>query len=187
MIQRRPNSLTAPISGAALLALGLLFLNAGASLAEPAKLAVRGDGIQEGAPMPKKFTADGEDQSPSISWSKVPPGTKSIAITLTDPDAPRGTWWHWILFNIKPDESKIDRVEKVAALANGVMQGRNDFGKTGYNGPDPPPGKVHHYFFRVMALDTVLALKANCNKQEFNQAIQGHVLAEGDLTATYKR
>ncbi len=159
-----------------------------AAFAEPAKLSIQSsDGIQEAQPIPKKFTADGEDHSPSLSWSKVPAGTKSIAITLTDPDAPRGTWWHWILFNLRADLSRIDRLEKSPTLANGAIHGKNDFGKTGYNGPDPPPGKMHHYFYRVLALDIVLPLKPNCSKQEFNQAIQGHVLAEGDLVGTYQR
>lgn len=156
--------------------------------AAPTQLEVTStDGIREAQPIPKKFTADGEDKAPQLAWSKVPLGTRSIAITLTDPDAPRGTWWHWIVFNLKAETSKIELAEKTPTLPNGASQGKNDFGKTGYNGPDPPPGKVHHYFFRVIALDTMLPLKANCSKHEFNQAIQGHILGEGDLTATYQR
>ena len=166
----------------------LLSFSGAATAAEPAKLSVMSsDGIREGMPVPKRFTADGEDQAPSLSWSKVPAGTKSIAITLTDPDAPRGTWWHWILFNIKADANKVERIDKSPTQTIGAIHGRNDFGKTGYNGPDPPPGKVHHYFFRVMALDTALMLGPNCSKQEFNAAIQGRVLAEGDLVGTYQR
>lgn len=181
-------NLTAVLGTRLTIATLILLGCSGPALGDPSKISIQSsDGIQEAQPIPKKFTADGEDQSPALSWSKVPAGTKSIAITLTDPDAPRGTWWHWILFNLKADSSRIDRVEKSPTLANGASQGKNDFGKTGYNGPDPPPGKMHHYFFRVLALDMVLPLKPNCSKQEFNQAISGHVLAEGDLVGTYQR
>ena len=152
------------------------------------KLAVTSAAIKEGATIDKKFTGDGIDVSPPLSWSKGPPGTKSYAVSCEDPDAPVGTWWHWILVNVKPDTQQIEEnVSKVPVLAGGVAQGMNDFHKVGYNGPSPPPGKEHHYHFKVKALDTVLNLKTNSGKEAFTQAVKGHVLAEGELIAVYKR
>lgn len=157
-------------------------------VAQAAGIAVKSSDIQEGAVIDKKYTADGADLSPNLSWSGIPDKTKSIAISCTDPDAPKGTWWHWTIFNIKPEVKQLGAaIEKSGSLSNGALQGKNDFGKTGYNGPDPPGGKRHHYNFKVFALDSVPALKAGCSKQEFSRALEGHVLAEGQLTGTYKR
>lgn len=144
--------------------------------------------IQEGARIAKRYSGDGEDLSPALKWSAGPAKTKSYAVTCCDPDAPGGVWWHWIVFNIKPNTSEFgENVPKLAKLAQGVMQGRNDFGKTGYNGPSPPPGKLHHYVFTVYALDNELALSGNCSKEEFQKALQGHILDQGQITGTYQR
>lgn len=152
------------------------------------RLAVTSSVLKEGATIDKKYTGDGADVSPPLAWSKGPAGTKSYAITCEDPDAPMGTWWHWILFNLKPDTQSLgENVPKVPTLAGGVGQSSNDFRKLGYNGPAPPPGKLHHYLFKVKALDTVLSLKPKSGKQEFSEAIKSHVLAEGQLTGVYKR
>ena len=174
-----------------LLALGLALSTAicspGAEAAG-AKLNVQSSAIKDGAVVPKKHTGDGEDNSPALAWSAGPAGTKSYALTCEDPDAPGGTWWHWILFNISPETQQLgEKVPKVAKLAQGVTQGNNDFGKPGYNGPAPPPGKLHHYQFKVVALDTVLSLPPGCNKEAYKQAIKGHVLAEGQVVGTYQR
>lgn len=154
----------------------------------PKALTVTSSAISEGATLPKKYTGDGADVSPPLSWSAGPSGTKSYALSCEDPDAPWGTWWHWIMFNIAPETRQVsENVPKVAALAQGVWQGQNDFHKPGYNGPAPPAGKLHHYQFKVMALDTMLTLSADSNKDAFKKALKGHVLAEGQLTGVYKR
>lgn len=157
------------------------------SVAAASGMSVTSSAFSEGATVPRKYTGDGEDVSPPLSWTPTAQA-KSYAISCEDPDAPAGTWWHWILFNIGPDTHQLgEGVPKVATMAKGVLQGSNDFHKPGYNGPAPPPGKVHHYIFKVMALDTMLALKADCGKEAFKRALKGHVLAEGQLTGVYKR
>jgi Raf kinase inhibitor-like YbhB/YbcL family protein len=151
-------------------------------------LNVTSSAITQGATVPKKYTGDGADMSPPLAWSAGPAGTKSYALSCEDPDAPSGTWWHWILFNMSPKTQQLgESVPKAATLAQGVIQGANDFHKPGYNGPAPPAGKLHHYNFKIMALDTVLSLGANCSKEAFKSAIKGHVLAEGQLTGVYQR
>lgn len=173
-------------------ALGFLvlcgFAGAQVHAAEPTKLKVTSTAITEGATVPKKYTGDGEDFSPPLAWSVGPAGTKSYAISCEDPDAPGGTWWHWIIFNISPKTQQLgENVPKVSVLAQGVGQGKSDFDKPGYNGPAPPPGKLHHYEFKVVALDYVLTLSPQATKESYKKAIKGHVLAEGKLTGTYKR
>lgn len=177
------------IFSAFLLSAFSVFLANNADAAESKNaLSVSSTAISPGAAIDKKFTGDGADVSPPLSWSAGPAATKSYAISCEDPDAPLGTWWHWILFNITPQTHQVsENVPKVAKLAGGVTQGANDFGKPGYNGPSPPPGKVHHYVFKVMALDTVLNLKPNCDKDAFKKALNAHILAEGQLVGTYKR
>lgn len=154
----------------------------------PKALSVTSTAIAEGVTIPKKYTKDGDDVSPPLSWSKGPDGTKSYAIDCEDPDAPGGTWWHWIMFNLAPEATSLaENQAKSASSAQGVLQGSNDFHKPGYNGPAPPAGKVHHYYFKVMALDTKLSLSENADKDAFKKALKGHVLAEGRLTGVYKR
>ncbi|MBX9690387.1 MAG: YbhB/YbcL family Raf kinase inhibitor-like protein [Candidatus Obscuribacterales bacterium] len=151
-------------------------------------LNVESAALKAGAEIARKFTGDGSDLSPPLSWSKGPSGTKTFAITCTDPDAPVGTWWHWIIANIPAETLALgENVPKTAILAKDVCQGLNDFKQTGYNGPAPPPGKLHHYHFKVMALDCKLSLPKNFAKAAFQQAIKGHVLAEGELMGVYKR
>ncbi|MBU6450623.1 MAG: YbhB/YbcL family Raf kinase inhibitor-like protein [Cyanobacteria bacterium REEB67] len=141
-----------------------------------------------GALIPKKYSADGADQSPAMVWSKAPTRAQSLVITCTDPDAPRGVWWHWIVFNVPADAVELKGGQaRSATLAGGVCQGTNDFGNVGYNGPAPPSGPVHHYHFAVYALDTKLALKGGCSKAELNAAMHGHVVAGGEYVGTYVR
>jgi len=156
--------------------------------AETAKLSVSSSALSEGAVVPKKYTGEGDDSSPPLIWSKGPSGTQSYAVCCEDPDAPGGTWWHWIVYNIAADTTQLPAsLPKSASLEHGILQGRNDFRKTGYNGPLPPPGKLHHYQYKVKALDTLLKLSPNASKAQFASALRGHVLAEGQLTSTYKR
>lgn len=138
------------------------------------------------AVVPAKYTADGADVSPALTWSAVPKGTVSVAVSCEDPDAPAGTWWHWFVYNIPANTKGLgEGLGHSKVFKDGTMQGTNDFGNTGYNGPAPPAGKVHHYIFKVYALDSNLT--GVLDKNTFNQAISKHILAEGQVVGTYKR
>ncbi len=140
--------------------------------------------------MPKKFTGDGEDLSPSISWDRegIPKKTRSIAVTCEDPDAPVGTWFHWIVYNIPPEAKGLEEnLAKKPVLKDGIKQGSNDFRKIGYNGPAPPRGPIHHYNFKVFALKDKLSLKPGCDKKQFYRAIEGKILGQGKITGVYQR
>lgn len=138
------------------------------------------------AVVPAKYTGDGADVSPALAWSAVPKGTVSVAISCEDPDAPAGTWWHWFVYNIPANTKGLgEGLGHSKVFKDGTMQGTNDFGNTGYNGPAPPAGKVHHYIFKVYALDSKLT--GVLDKNTFNQAISKHILAEGQVVGTYKR
>jgi Raf kinase inhibitor-like YbhB/YbcL family protein len=142
----------------------------------------------EGQPIPQPYTGDGKDVSPPLQWSGVPAGTKSLALVCEDPDAPRGLWVHWVLYNLPPTATGLpEGVPPQPELTSGARQGKNDWGKIGYGGPAPPRGKPHRYFFKVHALDTLLDLPAGATRAELLQAMQGHVLAEGQLLGTYSR
>jgi len=153
-----------------------------------ATLVVASPAFKEGELMPKEFTADGENVSPPLAWSNVPDDAKSIALVCEDPDAPRGTFVHWVIFNIDPKASGLPRAVPTAAmLQGGAQQGRNDFGKVGYGGPAPPAGPAHRYYFKVYALDAPLALESGAKKEDLLSEIEGHVLAEGQVMARYGR
>jgi Raf kinase inhibitor-like YbhB/YbcL family protein len=144
--------------------------------------------FQNGKDIPKKFTCDGDDVSPALSWTDPPQGVKSFALIADDPDAPRGTWTHWVLFDLPPSTSNLaEGVPKVGELPDGGRQGVNDFPKIGYGGPCPPPGKPHRYFFKLYALDNKLNLKAGASKQEVEQAIQNHILGKAESMGKYGR
>jgi Raf kinase inhibitor-like YbhB/YbcL family protein len=144
--------------------------------------------FQEGETIPKQYTGDGKDVSPPLTWADPPEGTKSFVLICDDPDAPRGTWTHWVLYNLPADQRKLDEgVPTDESLANGAKQGKNDFGKVGYGGPAPPRGKPHRYFFRLYALDTTLGLPAGATRDKVVGAARGHVLAEGQLMGHYGR
>ena len=143
-----------------------------------------------GGVIPAKHSCDGADVSPSLAWNGAPPGTVTFALIADDPDAPAGTWVHWVLFNLPGSLTALpEGVPKIDQLANlgGALQGRNDFRHVGYGGPCPPPGKTHRYFFKLYALDAMLPLKAGATKQEVERAMHGHVLAETSLMGTYAR
>jgi len=143
--------------------------------------------FQEGGMIPRRYTCDGEDVSPPLAWTGVPEGTKTIALIGDDPDAPMGTWVHWVLFNLPANIKELaEAVPADKELLSGAKQGRNDFRRIGYGGPCPPGG-THRYFFRLYALDSVLDLAAGASKADLLKAIQGHVLAEGQLMGKYKR
>ena len=143
--------------------------------------------FNEGQPIPRQYTCDGVNVSPPLEWSGVPKATKTIAIIADDPDAPSGTWVHWVLYNLPADN--IGFVENVPATENlkvGGFQGKNDFEKIGYGGPCPPSG-THRYFFKIYAVDSELDLKAGATRAELEKALQGHIVSQGQLMGTYSR
>ena len=138
--------------------------------------------------IPKQHTGDGKDISPELQWSGAPSGTKSFALICDDPDAPRGTWVHWVIFNLPADANHLpENTPPHRTLANGAKQGTNDFHKIGYGGPAPPPGKPHRYFFKLYALDTMLNLPDGATKQHVEAAMKGHILGEAHLMGKYNR
>ncbi len=151
-------------------------------------LAITTTAFSQGGAIPKIHTCDGADSSPELSWSGVPAGVRSFALIADDPDAPVGTWTHWIIWNIPPQATHLPGgVAKDATLSDGTRQGRNDFQRLGYGGPCPPPGKPHRYFFRPYALDATLDLRAGAGRDELERAMKGHVLAQGELMGRYGR
>jgi Raf kinase inhibitor-like YbhB/YbcL family protein len=143
--------------------------------------------FRDGSSIPKKFSCDGPDVSPALSWGDPPAGTRSLAIIADDPDAPAGTWVHWVLYDLPADTRKLpEGVAKDRELPNGALQGRNDFGKIGYNGPCPPRGSEHRYFFKLYALDSRTGLKAGATKSELERAMKGHVLAQAQLIGKFQ-
>jgi Raf kinase inhibitor-like YbhB/YbcL family protein len=144
--------------------------------------------FQNGGDIPKKFTCDGADVSPELSWSDPPAGTKSFALIADDPDAPVGTWTHWVLYDLPAGTHNLaENVPKIDQLPSGGMQGRNDFRKIGYGGPCPPPGNPHRYFFKLYALDSKPNLKPGASRQEVEQAIKSHTLGKTQVMGKYKR
>ena len=142
----------------------------------------------EGASIPKKYTCDAEDASPALAWSGVPQGAKSLALIMDDPDAPAGTWVHWVIYNIPTTlTGLLEGVAKTATVQGTGVQGKNGSGKPGYAGPCPPRGKPHRYFFKLYALDTVLNLQPLARKADLEAAMRGHILAQGQLMGTYGR
>ena len=141
-----------------------------------------------GATIPKQYTGDGPDRSPPLHWSEPPAGTKSLAVICADPDAPRGTWVHWVLFNVPAQTRALEEaVPTTELLGTGARQGKNDFGKIGYGGPAPPKGKPHRYFFKLYALDILLDLLPGATKAQLESAMKGRILAVGELMGTYGR
>lgn len=144
--------------------------------------------FEEGQVIPKRFTGDGDDVSPPLAWSDPPQETKSFALICDDPDAPRGTWVHWVLFDLPPDLRELEEaIPAEAVLANGARHGTTDFDSLGYGGPAPPRGKPHRYYFKLYALDRVLGLASGVTKAQVLAACSGHVLAEAQLMGKYQR
>ena len=142
--------------------------------------------------IPKKYTCDGGDASPEISWSNLPKGTKSLALIMDDPDAPVGTWVHWVLYDLSANLNKLEegilKKKTVVDAQQSLSQGLNDFKKVGYNGPCPPRGSPHRYFFKLYALDEFLGLKpGKVAKTQLLKAMEGHVLGQAELVGLYKR
>jgi Raf kinase inhibitor-like YbhB/YbcL family protein len=141
-----------------------------------------------GSRIPDVYTCEGDDVSPPLQWSGGPVEARSLALVCDDPDAPRGTWLHWVLFNLPKEAVELtEGVPTIPELPSGARQGRNDSGRIGYMGPCPPPGKPHRYFFRLYALDILLGLQPGITKAELEAAMDQHILAQGTLMGTYQR
>lgn len=145
--------------------------------------------FRDGEPIPAEHSRDGFDAHPALSWSGAPKGTASFALICDDPDAPRGRWVHWVLYDVPGSVSELrPGVAKSGRHPAGGVHGRNDFGDLGWGGPAPPRGHgLHHYEFRLYALDTKLGLPEGAGKNDVEAAMKGHVLGEAKLTGTYRR
>ena len=145
--------------------------------------------FREGEPIPKEHSRDGADSHPALAWSGAPKGVRSFALICDDPDAPRGRWVHWILYDIPAEASALPAsVSKTERHASGGTHGRSDFNELGWGGPAPPRGHgVHHYEFHLYALDAKLGLPPGVGRRELETAMKGHVLEETTLTGTYRR
>jgi len=153
-----------------------------------ARLALTSAAFQEGGDIPGRHTCDGLDLSPPLSWSAPPDGIQSLALICDDPDAPVGTWVHWLLYDLPPDTTALaEGIPAGEEPAGGGRQGRNSWGNVGYGGPCPPPGPAHRYFFTLYALDARLDLSAGATQKELLKAMDGHILAEGQLMGRYQK
>ncbi len=151
------------------------------------EIKITSSAFEEGDLIPENYTCDGIDVSPPISWTSVPEGTKTLALICDDPDAPIGTWVHWVLFNLPAATNEIpENILPERTLESGAKQGMNDFHKIGYGGPCPPSG-THRYYFKIFALDIELDLEAGATKPDLLRAMEGHILAEGQLMGRYER
>jgi len=169
------------VAGAVLFLAGLL------AAREGVRMELTSSAFQEGGSIPSLYTCDGKDISPPLRWSGTPAGTKSLALIVDDPDAPAGTWVHWVLWNLPVADGELaEGITAGPPLASGALQGKNDFGQIGYGGPCPPYG-THRYFFNLYALDSTLPLKAGATKSKLEAAMKGHVLAQATCMGVYRR
>jgi Raf kinase inhibitor-like YbhB/YbcL family protein len=154
----------------------------------PMSIQLSSPAFTEGNPIPAKYTCDGGDVSPPLAWSGVPEAAKSLALIVDDPDAPVRTWVHWVLYGLSPGLTELNEGLVKSATIEGLgVQGNNDFRKPGYSGPCPPRGKPHRYFYKLYALDTTLSLPAGATKGDLEEAMRGHILAQGQLIGSYSR
>ena len=145
--------------------------------------------VAEGQAIDVRFTCDGDDVSPALAWEGVPEGAKELALLMEDPDAPGGVFTHWIAYALDPRETVLPEAlpDQGQLESPRLRQGRNDFGDTGYGGPCPPEGETHRYAFRLMALDSELGLESLADREGLLAAVEGRLLAEATLTASYAR
>ncbi len=167
---------------ALLLSFLILFSGLGKEATEMAAVTITSTAFENNGNIPVKYTCDGDDVNPPLIIKDIPPGTESIALIADDPDAPMGTWVHWVVWNIPPDTREIGE----DSVPSGAQQGINDFRKHDYGGPCPPSG-THRYFFKAYALDRALDLSENSRKEDLEKAMKGHVLAEALIIGLYKR
>jgi len=151
-------------------------------------ISISSPAFNEEGVIPKKYTCDAENLSPVLNWSGVPQGAKSLALIVDDPDAPVGIFVHWVIYGMAANLNGLpEGVTKSDSVSGIGIQGVNDFRKKGYDGPCPPKGSNHRYYFKLYALDTVLDLKAGAKKADVERAMQGHILAQGQLMGRYSR
>lgn len=144
--------------------------------------------FKDGDRIPNRHTCEGEDLSPPLHWGVPPAATKSFVVIADDPDAPAGTWVHWVIYNLSLDLRGLpEGIPAKDHWLDGALQGVNDSKQVGYGGPCPPPGKPHRYYFKLYALDAVLALKPRATKSQVLEACKGHVLAEAHLMGRFSR
>jgi Raf kinase inhibitor-like YbhB/YbcL family protein len=154
---------------------------------EQKALSLSSPAFEEGGEVPDKYSCDGKNISPPLSWSGVPVGTGSFVLIMDDPDAPGGVFTHWVLFNLPPDILELaEDIPNKSELESGALQGKNGMGRTGYFGPCPPGG-THHYRFTLYALDKPIDLAAGVSKERVLETMEGHILAEAQLMGTYRR
>jgi len=138
--------------------------------------------------IPKRYTCEAADVSPALTWTDPPPGTQSFALIEDDPDAPSGTFVHWLAYDLPVGYRRLpEALSGNTQMPDGMRQGTNDFSRTGYSGPCPPPGKPHRYFIRLYALDTILNLRPGARRKELDAAMQGHILAQAELMGRFQR
>ncbi len=155
---------------------------------DSAKLELTTTAFRPGGAIPVQFTCSGENISPTLSWSQPPAGTQSFALIVDDPDAPAGTWVHWVVYDLPASARQLpEHVAPGEKISGRGEQGINDFSKRDYGGPCPPPGKPHRYFFRLYALDVFLNLHSPARRQEVDSAMKGHILAQAELMGTFRR
>jgi Raf kinase inhibitor-like YbhB/YbcL family protein len=152
------------------------------------EFAMKSSAFDHEGSIPKKYTCDGPDLSPALSWGDPPEGTVTLALVMDDPDAPGGTWVHWVLYDLPVSARELNEgVPDDKELGRGTRQGRNDFRRIGYGGPCPPPGAPHRYLFKLYALDRTLSLEPGATKAQVERAMEGHVLARAELMGRYGR
>ena len=151
------------------------------------EITVTSSAFKEGEFIPKKYTCDADNVSPAVEWKGIPDSAKVLALICDDPDAPRGTWVHWVIFNIPASAKGLpENVQRTSTLPNGARQGINDSHELGYDGPCPPGG-THRYYFKVYAIDKSLTLESGATKAQLLKAMDGHILGEGQLMGRYRR
>lgn len=187
-----PKSLSVVLIFAAMLSVCALrspsFVKASVPAEESMEFTISSPSFTNGGDIPKKFTCDGTDVAPQLNWSNAPNGKVVFALLADDPDAPVGNWNHWAIWNIPPHSHGLaEGIPKDAHLADGSVQGTNDFRKIGYNGPCPPAGKPHRYYFKLFALDQKVNLNSTAGKKELEAAMKGHVLSRAEWMGRYQR
>jgi Raf kinase inhibitor-like YbhB/YbcL family protein len=152
-------------------------------------LELTSDAFMSGQSIPAKYACTGRNISPALAWNEPPSGTQSFALIVDDPDAPMGTWVHWVLFNIPADSRSLQEDLPITGKnvdPNAIFVGKNSSGNIGYDGPCPPSG-THRYFFKLYALDTVISLLPGATKEQVLKEMEGHILAQGELMGTFSK
>jgi len=173
-----------------ILSVAFVFLAASLSVAKDSsgKMELRTTAFRPGSVIPTQFTCSGANISPPLSWTQPPLQTRSFLLIVDDPDAPAGTWVHWVVYNLPASARQLpEHVPPGETVAGGGEQGVNDFPMNGYGGPCPPPGKPHRYFFRLYALDTILNPHPPVHRVDIDITMKGHILAQAEWMGTFAR